>query len=370
MDNTSQIRDLFSSFDLRRAEQPITDYSGNYQSCPFFEEIYPTSIEEVSKIVRTASLHRIPIRIRGNGHSLNGSSLPKERELLIRSERLNYFQFLPGNQCTVGGGVALWDLHEMLETRGYALLMMNGGFVAPTIAGFISAGGLGNNTALLGGFWETVLEITLVTGQGEVLKVNREDPLFPWVFGSMGQLGIIVEVKMRIIDTSATSTSNSFSEGFIPRSIPPNEKYCWFTLFLPLEKEQLAKKQLGDFAAKWKQFWIPKDDYCYVIAYRHFNPPLLFPHQGPFLGMGIWGQPKGNNDLFDDELIDKMDADFHEIVLSEACFRRYIQTEMVPRKLDYQRYFGREIYAHFFALKRKLDPHMLFNRETIFSAAS
>lgn len=354
---------------VRKVGQSITDYSGYYKSVSCFDEVYPTSMTEASEIIQVACSQRISMRIRGNGHSLNGSSLPKEKELLLRSECLNRFQLLPGNQISVEAGVALWDLQEMLETRGYELQMLNGGFAAPTVGGFISAGGLGNLTEILGGFWDTVLEITLITGEGKILKLKKEDPRFPWIFGSMGQLGFIVEAKIQLVQVSSKPANNLFSEGAIPRSIPPNEKYCWFTLFSPLDKEEIATKQLQAFAERWSGVWTPKDNYRYSIAYRDFNPPLVFPYHGPFIGVGIWGKPKNDHDSFDIDLLKKMDADFHAVVLSEACFKRYIQTEMVPQDLDYSRYFGKKIYAQFLELKKSLDPHMLFNGETVFPKA-
>ena len=367
MDKALEGTDLFSHGVVRKAQHPITDYSGYYKSTPVFEEVSPTSCQEAAQIIQAAYAQRVQVRSRGNGHSLNGSSLPKKRELLLKSEGLNHFQFLDDNQILIGAGVTLWDLEDMLRLRGYQFPMANGGFVAPTVAGFISAGGLGNFTEIFGGFWNAVLEITLITGEGETLKINRDNPLFPWVFGSMGQLGFITEVKMKILAASPSKSYNLFSEGIIPRSIPPNEKYCWFTLFASLKNEAAAQEQLLAFAERWQNVWLPKENYRYLIAYRDFNPPLLFPDQETFIGIGIWGRPKEDKDSFDLHLLKKMDADFHEVVLSEKGFRRYIQTEFVPRDLNYRRYFGREIYNHFFKLKRELDPHMLFNRGTVFA---
>lgn len=354
---------LFSSFNLRHCLQPITDFGGYYQSVSSFYEIFPTSIHEICSIMTIAYAHSIPIRVRGNGHSMNGFSLPREKELLIKSSSLNYYRMESEKTITIGAGVVIWDLQVFLMGKGLSLGVFNGGYAAPTIGGFISAGGLGKNTDILGGFWESVLEITIVTSQGEILRVTRDDALFPWLFGSMGQLGFIAEVKMKIFGKSDPQT---LAEGMIPRSIPQDEKYCWFTLFSSLDQEDIALKKLKKFAADYEDFWIPLNFYYYPFNYKNFNPLLVYPGQEKFVAHGAWGKPK-QADKFDSNLIRKMDADFHALVLSEKSFRRYIQTEMIPKEMDYRTYFGEEIYSFFFHLKKKLDPLMLINSQTIFT---
>ena len=125
------ISELFSSFDLRQSLEPITDFGGYYASTPNFYELYPTSINEACEIMARASAHRIPIRVRGNGHSMNGSSLPRKQELVIRSEALNNCQFVSDCILSVGSGVPISDLRKVLKGRSEPF----GSGFGPTLGG-------------------------------------------------------------------------------------------------------------------------------------------------------------------------------------------------------------------------------------------
>ena len=88
------------------------------------------------------------------------------------------------------------DLRIFLDTQGFKLPIYPGGCqgnTSPTVGGFISGGGISfNNSYKYGGFWENVLEITIINGYGEKKIYNHNDEIFPWLFANYGQLGVIV----------------------------------------------------------------------------------------------------------------------------------------------------------------------------------
>ncbi|WP_437614454.1 FAD-binding protein [Sorangium sp. So ce834] len=88
-----QLRDLFSAFAPRVVSGPISHFGRLRQSADTFCEIAPASSAELADAVGTAHRHGVPVRIRGQGHALNGASLPAAHELLLRTERLGDVRF-------------------------------------------------------------------------------------------------------------------------------------------------------------------------------------------------------------------------------------------------------------------------------------
>lgn len=351
----------FKGFDVVKRRNAETDFSRSHKGCSTFFEISPKTIQEVAEIMSIASDHRIPLRIRGNRYSMNGFSLPKKNEVLFRSDHFNDVQILPSNIAVVGGGTLLPDLQNKLRDAGFGLGVFPGGGGTPTIAGYISSGGIGINSDILGGFWDTVLEITLITPSGQILNIQREDPLFMWLFGSMGQFGFIAEVKIKIYPLSKFDQQVRFlNPDFVSLSKEEDVSQYWYTIFTPIEREKKALDELTRFKNTVEDSWEFISYYRYFVAFKSFNPPLLFPFPEPFAAIGIAGCCK-NYQMPDSRTIFWMDQIFHELILSDKKYRRYIQCEFVPDNMDYRQYFGDETITQFMKLKRRVDPHFILN---------
>lgn len=360
-------------YSLNHVRTPITDFGKHLWSAPSFYEVYPKSGEDICAIMKISLEYKISLRFRGNGHSMNGFSLPDKSDLLIRNSLLNHYRFEEKGTVTAGSGIAPWDLNQFLKSKGYKLFACSdGGESAPTLAGYISAGGIcGNETSRSCAFWETVLEIVFVSPSGDIIQCTRDDPLFPWIFGSMGQLGFILEIKLQIVEDSEFQPAYPQGiEGVLEKSPDRWDKInlYWFSLFSSTQQETEALKRLNSFIEKVKSrsdiFWESMDIYHYSYKYENFNPPLVYPYQGDFVVNGLWGTIK--NPISDYSIISNIEKEFHNFVISNQGYRRYIQTEVVHRGLDYREYFGHEIFDHFFNLKKKYDPCFLLNHPTIF----
>ncbi len=189
---------LFGAFRPCIVTDALFDFSRLHSGYPRFCEVSPISI------VQLAGEHGIPLRTRGRGHALNGSSLPQKSELTVNTRNLTKASLQPDGTVAVGGGAVLWMVDEWLRTAGLSLPVVNDGYAGPSVGGFVAAGGFGPGSATAGGFWNNVSELTIVGGQGQIQRLGRDAPLFPWLFGAMGQLGIIVEAKL---DTVARATA-------------------------------------------------------------------------------------------------------------------------------------------------------------------
>ena len=66
------------------------------------------------------------------------------------------------------------------------------------MGGFVAAGGFGPGSRTAGGFSNNVAELTMVDGRGRLQRLSRDEALIPWLFGAMGQLGIVVEAQLEV----------------------------------------------------------------------------------------------------------------------------------------------------------------------------
>ncbi len=73
--------------------------------------------------------------------------------------------------------------------------------------GYLAAGGFGPGSRAHGGFWENVYCVALLTSGCRPSR--RDSPLFPWLFGAMGQLGIVVELTLDLVAVETDKLSNT-----------------------------------------------------------------------------------------------------------------------------------------------------------------
>ncbi|MEM7181893.1 MAG: FAD-binding oxidoreductase [Spirochaetota bacterium] len=345
-----------------------------HESAKGFYEIYPKSIPELRKIVRIAFKNSIPLRIRGNGHSLNASSLPKKQELLIRTNFLNWYRFEKEGTITVASGNILWKVNDLLKQFKYDLPVINQGYAGPTVGGYISAGGISSQSKKKGGFWNHVEEVTIITGTGKLQTITKKEPLFSYLFGSMGELGIIVEAKLRIYPTADVQYPQGKTGTLPTKTIAQNHRleklkvrdkpqYYWFGLFISADKKEEAIQEAEMFFHKYKKIFQIDDMIVYSFPYKGIPIPLLFPENKSFNGIEFRGfvHPQKNK-----LQLKKMEKEYMNFVLAKG-YRRYIQVEFSQEHRVWKRYFGNEIYSQLYHYKKLLDPKFLFHREDIFS---
>jgi len=173
------------------------------QTCECIPEkiLYPSSIEEITSIVKEASKQEKRIRVVGAGHSF--TSLVKTNDWLISLDLLSGIEQLDeaASTVTVLGGTRIFQLGEALGQEGYSQENL-GDINVQSIAGAISIGTHGTGLEF-GNIPTQVVEIVIVTASGDVLTVSLEQnsQYFNACLISLGVLGIIVKVKLKIIKT-------------------------------------------------------------------------------------------------------------------------------------------------------------------------
>lgn len=330
---------------------------------------HPTSAEEVALYVKAVRHKGEKLRIRGRGHSMNGTSIPKQRktqERILFTDQLDYYEILGPKKVKLGAGIAIFAAKNYLARKGLSLRIYNDGqMLGPSVGGYVSASGFGNRSGTFGGFWETVESMTIVDGLGKIKVIDKSDPMFKWFFGSMGQIGVIVDVTLKVDKLGSAKDSSIANIGNIPFESyaktpmyqhPPHSIF-WFTVFAPPARETELKNALTKIMGKHPDALNYTPIYNYQITYKNFNPPLMYPHPETFIALGIWGSPKDYQNV---EKLSALEREIHRFVLQNPELYRYIQTEYIPSVTELKTYFSEDIRSQFLAIKQKLDPDSLF----------
>jgi FAD/FMN-containing dehydrogenase len=374
-----ELRARFAEFRPELTTQPLADFSGLRRSAADVCMLQPRTAGAAARIVQAAHEGDIPLRIRAQGHSLNGSSLPAADELLVTTHNFSHIRFEKPGTVTAGGGVVLWVLQHLLRGHGFDLAVVNDGYAGPSVGGYVASGGFGPRSSRYGGFWDNVLGIRLIDGRGEILSVTMDDARFPWLFGAMGQLGIVFEAQLTIVPLEpgaqpAYPAGASFTAPRLPPQKPPpgfasgaDEGLFWFTLFTPDEHIDEAHEELTALERLHEDALRFQERYNYPIRPSGRMPPLLYPRARALTATGAWGWLRGASAGHTERLF-AFDRDFMALAASRPYFRRYVQSELPQGPAIYEACFGAATYAALRELKATLDPRSLFNRGAVFPA--
>lgn len=174
------------------------NWSGSVTSAPR-EVVAPGSVDELARLVADRATAGRHVRVVGSGHSF--TPLVQTDDTLIRMDRLSGITSFDAERglVTVMGGTPLKLLGDALLERGVAQENL-GDIDVQTITGAISTGTHGTGVRF-GSLSTQVAALTLVTASGEVVEVSaeRNPDLFKAAQVSLGALGIIASVTLRVV---------------------------------------------------------------------------------------------------------------------------------------------------------------------------
>lgn len=360
----------------------------------------------MSTLVAGAREQGRAIRVRGSAHTFSGAAIPRSGELLIRTDHLDHFLFDQPGTVTVGAGAIAWDVRDLAASHGWTMPVYNGGWSGPTIGGYVAAGGMGlrvppadrersmiSISEVHGGFWEHVAAITFVDGTGVIHHVREDDEVFPWLFASFGQLGVIIDVQLNLLAADAASSYPQDAGGRVPRvqaddpavndrppSVDGDRILFWFSYLVSEAQEASAWAELGAWTERHAPFLTPQGGwvgpaiggepigYRYLVRHRRFHPPLLYPRGEDFVLLGLMATFDGVGTTTADDRILALERDFVGIA-ERRGFRLYPQAENIGRGVDYAAYYDPATYQRFYELKRRFDPDGLINPGVVFPSS-
>ncbi|MFJ3653314.1 FAD-binding protein [Streptomyces nigra] len=169
----------------------ITNWAGNI-TYGAGELHRPASVDEVAALVAASTR----VRVLGSGHSFNEIAEPGPDGVLLSIAALPPLVDVDGaaRRVRVSGGTRYAELARAVHTHGLALPNM-ASLPHISVAGSVATGthgsGVGN-----GSLASAVREVELVTADGSVVRIGRDDPRFGGAVTSLGALGVVTALTL------------------------------------------------------------------------------------------------------------------------------------------------------------------------------
>ena len=162
--------------------------------------VYAMCEQDIIHTLSVAQAAGIPVKVRGQGHSVNGQSLVDGGILLVNSAAEAQYQLLAGDLVEVSARTRWHLLERALNPRGRSVPVLTD-YLDLTVGGTLSVGGFGVRSIGYGAQADQVERIRLILPNGEATWCSQtENPqLFRYSLGGLGQIGIIEKVVMRSI---------------------------------------------------------------------------------------------------------------------------------------------------------------------------
>ena len=161
----------------------------------------PSSVREVVEIIRQANRDRVPLTVRGAGHSQSGQSLT-DGGIQLDTEGLDRIGEIEGDQIRVQSGVRWRDLVHAVHAEGYLPPALTT-HLSVTVGGTLSVAGLSTASHAHGSQADNVTELEVVTGDGRLLRCSAgsNSDLFDCARCGLGQFGAITAARLRLRKT-------------------------------------------------------------------------------------------------------------------------------------------------------------------------
>ncbi len=174
------------------------NYNGRFNKFPIII-VYCRAVQDVINAILWVRSNHLPFRIRGGGHSYEAFSLV-DGGLVIDVSGLLELQIDKESQIMrVGPGHRLLPLYGKLWDQG----MVIPGGTCPTVSvtGLTLGGGYGLLSRLFGMTCDSLLEVEMVTAQGEIIRADENqhsDLLWACRGGGDGNFGVITSFTFRL----------------------------------------------------------------------------------------------------------------------------------------------------------------------------
>ncbi|WP_246175431.1 FAD-binding protein [Bradyrhizobium paxllaeri] len=159
----------------------------------------PVSSAEVAGLLRLARSEGLKVAARGQGHSIYGRSL-SEDGIVIDMGRLNSIRELRPDRIVVEAGATWKSVLDGTLSQGLTPPVLTN-YLGLSVGGTLAVGGIGAASSRYGMQTDNVLELDVVTGDGQELTCSAESNpnAFDAVRAGLGQCGIITRATLRLV---------------------------------------------------------------------------------------------------------------------------------------------------------------------------
>ena len=177
----------------------MTDAGGVAYSLPH-GVVRPNSAEDISKVLRAAQTHRVPVTTRGGGLTTEGESVAFGGLLLDMSSMNRVLEINPDAMTVrTQAGIFWHQLAEILrrDNLDYLSAPLN---LTASVGGTLGVGGIDVNSPRLGCTADQAVALQVVTPEGDIVSCSEhENPeLMERVLLGYGQFGVITEAALKI----------------------------------------------------------------------------------------------------------------------------------------------------------------------------
>lgn len=204
------LAELFNAKDILTDEESLSQYGKDwtrlYEPNPV-AVVFPRDTEQVQALVKLANKHRISLVPSGGRTGLSGGAMATDLELVVAFDRMNRISDFNAIDRTVNcqAGVITEQLQQFAEQQDlfYPVDFASSG--SSQIGGNIATNAGGIKVIRYGLTRDWVAGLTVVTGRGDILKLNKGlvknatgYDLRHLFIGSEGTLGFITEATVQL----------------------------------------------------------------------------------------------------------------------------------------------------------------------------
>jgi len=162
----------------------------------------------VSEAIKYSGQNGLPVAIKSGGHCMEGFSC-NDGGMVINLSLLNKIEWINNDNIKVGPGCTLSNIYdEILPKRK---ILPGGSCAGVGIGGLTLGGGYGLLGRKFGLTCDSLQEVTMVDGQGNIRSsINDKDLLWACRGGGNGNFGVITEMKFRLNKAPASLQSHRF----------------------------------------------------------------------------------------------------------------------------------------------------------------
>ena len=185
----------------------LYEYDGSVEKGRPDVVVFPRTTEEVSRIVKLAVEHQVPIVGRGAGTGLSGGALARGGGIMIVFARMNRILEIDveTQRAVVQPGVVNLDITRAVEKAGLYFAPDPSSQKSCTIGGNVAENAGGPHTLAYGVTVNHIAALQLVLPDGEVVRVGSKHGDAPGydlcglLVGSEGTLAIVTEITVKLV---------------------------------------------------------------------------------------------------------------------------------------------------------------------------
>jgi alkyldihydroxyacetonephosphate synthase len=168
--------------------------------------VRPETTDQVSRILKIANRHKVPVIPYGGGTGVNGGILALYGGMMLDLKRMKKILRIDEKSLTVTAqtGINGQHLEWELNRHGLTLAHYPASQYGATLGGYLAARGSGTLSTKYGKAEEMVLSLEVVLPTGEIIRTlpvprHATGPgLMDFFIGSEGTLGVITEATLRV----------------------------------------------------------------------------------------------------------------------------------------------------------------------------